>query len=638
VEIQPIVIGTAGHIDHGKSSLVRALTGIDPDRLKEEKERGLTIDLGFARLDLPDGRRVGLIDVPGHERFVRNMVAGATGIDMVVLVVAADDGVMPQTREHLAIMQLLGVSRGFLALNKIDLVDEDMALLAEEDAREMVRGTFLEGAPIVRVSATTGEGLEELRAVLVRMAMETEPRSSDGLFRMPIQRVFSARGFGTIVTGIPVSGAVEIGDVLEIQPGGSRGKVRSIQAYHESAPRARAGHSTALNLADVDHHEVERGHVVAAPGYFTPQSMLAAHLTTLADLDRPIRNRMHVRLHTGTAEAVGEVVLLDQPELGPASEGLVQIRLERPMVCAPGDRFILRLASPAITLGGGLVLDESRYRLKRFKDYVLDDLSAKRAHLGSPREFLEAHLRTSKEPWVALDTLAVHVKRQKSETRELLDELRAAGRALAPGPTERWIHVERLEAAVAEILRALDEWFAEHPLRGLADVRDLRAKTGFDAAFVGMLCDVAASRGEIELAPAGQLRRLGRAIAVDARTAELGAACRERVRAGGFQPPTPQELCTALAIEVPELSAVLAMLVDQGALVRVAPDLYLTPERVEEARVEVVANCGRHGQLEIPELRDRLGTSRKFLIPLLEYFDAQGVTIRQAGHRVLKRR
>ncbi len=638
MEIQPIVIGTAGHIDHGKSSLVRALTGTDPDRLKEEKERGLTIDLGFARLDLPDGRCVGLIDVPGHERFVRNMVAGATGIDMVVLVVAADDGVMPQTREHLAIMQLLGVRRGFLALNKIDLVDEDMAMLAEEDARAMVRGTFLESAPIVRVSATTGEGLEDLRTLMVRMAAETEPRSAEGLFRMPIQRVFSARGFGTIVTGIPVSGAVELGEVLEIQPGGARGKVRSIQAYHESATRARAGHSTALNLSDVDHHQIERGNVVATPGYFVPQAMIAAHLTTLNELDRPIRNRMHVRLHTGTAEAVGEVVLLDQPELGPGEEGLVQIRLERPMVCAPGDRFILRLASPAVTLGGGLVLDESRYRLKRFKGYVLEDLSAKRMHLGSPREFLEAQLKTSKEPWVAVDALAVLTKRQKSETRTLLEELRDAGRAMAPGQGERWIHIERLETALEQLLEALDTWFAAHPLRELADVRELRTMTGFDAAFLGMLCEVAVSRGTIELAPAGQLRRVGRELAVDAHTRDQSTACLERLRAGAFQPPTLAELAAALRIPAPELGSILAMLVDQGSIVRVAADLYLTRERIDEARTEVAANCGRHGHLEIPELRDRLGTSRKFLIPLLEYFDAQGVTLRQAGHRVLKRR
>ena len=311
MEIQPIVIGTAGHIDHGKSSLVRALTGVDPDRLKEEKARGLTIDLGFAPLELPDGRLVGIVDVPGHERFIRNMVAGASGIDLVVLVVAADDGVMPQTREHLSIMGLLGVGRGLLVLNKCDLVDEEMIELAELDVRETVAGTFLEGAPLFRLSATNGDGVEAFREALFAAAAEVEPRSAEGVFRMPVQRVFSSRGFGTVVTGIPVSGAVGVGDALEVLPGGLRGKARGLQAYKQKTERARAGHSTAINLSDVGQDEVQRGQVVATPGYFRAVRMLGARLTALPDLERAVENRMRVRLHTGTAEVLGEVVLLD---------------------------------------------------------------------------------------------------------------------------------------------------------------------------------------------------------------------------------------------------------------------------------------------------------------------------------------
>ncbi|MEM8713597.1 MAG: selenocysteine-specific translation elongation factor, partial [Planctomycetota bacterium] len=332
MEIQPIVIGTAGHIDHGKSTLVQALTGTDPDRWAEEKARGMTIDLGFAKMDLPDGRRVGLVDVPGHERFIRNMVAGATGIDLVILVVAADDGVMPQTREHLAIMQMLGVARGFVALTKVDAVDEDMAELAAEDVRESVEGTFLEGAPILPVSAQEGIGMDELRALLMQMASEAEPRESEGVFRMPVQRVFSARGFGTILTGIPVTGTLSVGDPVEVLPSGQKGKVRGIQAYHEAAETARAGHSTALNVTDVDHHEVHRGDVVATPGFFKPQAMVGARMLALPTLGMAVHNRMQVRVHTGTAEGVGEVVLLDAEEIGPGEEGLVQFRLEQPLV------------------------------------------------------------------------------------------------------------------------------------------------------------------------------------------------------------------------------------------------------------------------------------------------------------------
>ncbi|MCL4159014.1 UNVERIFIED_CONTAM: hypothetical protein GTU68_011548, partial [Idotea baltica] len=374
MEIQPIVIGTAGHIDHGKSTLVRALTGIDPDRLKEEKARGLTIDLGFAPLTLPDGRLVGIIDVPGHERFIKNMVAGASGIDLVVLVVAADDGVMPQTREHLSIMGLLGVKRGMIVLTKIDIVDEEMVELAEEDVRETVAGTFLEDAPIYRVSAISGEGFESFKGELFEAAGKVEPRAADGVFRMPIQRVFTSKGFGTVVTGIPLSGSVNVGDTLEILPGGMRGKVRGIQAYKQKADSARAGHSTAINISDVSHKEVKRGCVASAPGFYRAARLIGARLTMLPHLDRPLQNRAAIRLHTGTIEAVGEVILLDAAELQPGDTGLVQIRLEEPVVCAPGDAFILRLASPLMSLGGGKILEESRFRLKRFKDFVIDGL------------------------------------------------------------------------------------------------------------------------------------------------------------------------------------------------------------------------------------------------------------------------
>ncbi|MBI5361993.1 MAG: selenocysteine-specific translation elongation factor, partial [Planctomycetes bacterium] len=410
MQIQPIVIGTAGHIDHGKSTLVKTLTGIDPDRLKEEQERGMTIDLGFARFALPDGRKVGIVDVPGHERFVKNMVAGATGIDLVVLVVAADDGVMPQTREHVAILSILGVRRGLVALTKIDMVEPGLVELATEDVRSTLHGTFLEDAPILPLSSITGVGLDEFKRVLFRMASETPPRSDAGVFRMPIQRVFSAHGFGTIVTGIPVSGSVAVGDVIEVLPKGLKSKVRGIQAYGESTDKARAGHSCALNLADVDHKDVVRGNVAAAPGFFRPVQMVGARFTALATNAKPIENRTQIRLHTGTAECVGEVVLLDQEAIEPGAEGLVQLRLDEPVVCAPGDRFVLRLASPTVTLGGGVILEESKHRLKRFKSFVVDELSRAAQGLDSPRELLEVVLSRAKPGLLAVEPLAVEIK------------------------------------------------------------------------------------------------------------------------------------------------------------------------------------------------------------------------------------
>ena len=638
MEIQPIVIGTAGHIDHGKSTLVQALTGIDPDRLKEEKARGLTIDLGFAPLELPDGRLVGIIDVPGHERFIKNMVAGASGIDLVVLVVAADDGVMPQTREHLSIMGLLGVSRGLVALTKIDIVDEELVELAEEDVRETLEGTFLESAPLFRVSAISGEGLDAFREALFAAAASTEPRSADGVFRMPIQRVFSSKGFGTVVTGIPVSGAVKNGDRLEILPGGSKGKVRGLQAYKQTTTTARAGHSTAVNLSDVSHRSVRRGCVAASPGFFRAMRMVGARLTLLGDLGSPLANRTPIRLHCGTAEVVGEVVLLDAPELIPGETGLVQLRLEEPIVCAPGDPFILRLSSPLVTLGGGRILEESRHRLKRFKAFVLEELTRQEGSLDSPRELLEVLLARSGKVLRSVEELSHEVKRPKEETRAMLDELSRKGRCVTADQGHKWLHAEALESALEELRGTLERWFEEHDKREIAPVREIRSLLGHEPAFLAFLLDEEGARGGITVESGGRIRLAGRAIALDEKELELARRIGERLERARFQPPTLGELAGELRCGEPALESLVAMLVDQGELVPLGGGLHLAGTVAEAARVAVIENCERNGRLEIPELRDRLSTTRKYLIPLLERLDAEGLTLRQGGHRVLKRR
>jgi len=637
MEIQPIVIGTAGHIDHGKSTLVRALTGVDPDRLKEEKARGLTIDLGFAPLELPDGRLVGIIDVPGHERFIKNMVAGASGIDLVVLVVAADDGVMPQTREHLSIMSLLGVKRGLVALNKVDLVDEEMVELAEEDVREAVEGTFLEGAPVFRMAAVQGQGIDEFRAALFAAAAEVEPRSAEGVFRMPIQRVFSSKGFGTVVTGIPVSGGVGVGDALEILPGGLRGKVRGLQAYKQKTERARAGHSTAINLSDVSHKDVERGCVIASPGYFRAVRMVGARLTMLSSTERRLQNRMQVRLHTGTAETLGEVVLLDAPELAPGESGLIQLRMEEPVVCAPGDPFILRLASPLETLGGGRILEESKYRLKRFKDFILDELGRQEESLGSPRELLEVMLGRAGAALQSEADLAVAIKRDGPDTKALLADLASRGSAVRDEKSQRWLHVDALESGLEEVLAAIGRWFEANPLRELIEVRELRNELGHDAALLAFLLDEGQTRGSLEVLTGGKLRLPGRELQVDPETRALVESLEARLTEAAFQPPSASELAAELGTSPKALAPVLSMLVDGGRIVPLGGELYLSAAHAEAARAAVRENCERNGQLTIPELRDVLGTSRKFLIPILERFDVEGLTLRQGGHRVLKR-
>ncbi len=636
MEIQPIVIGTAGHIDHGKSTLVQALTGTDPDRWAEEKERGMTIDLGFARMELPDGRVVGLVDVPGHERFVRNMVAGASGIDLVILVVAADDGVMPQTREHLAIMDLLGVQRGFVALTKVDMVDEEMVELAEEEVRESVLGTFLEGAPILRVSAVAGTGMDALKSLLMEMAAAIEARPAEGVFRMPVQRVFSVRGFGTVLTGIPVAGTVAVGDSVEVLPSGQKGTVRGIQAYHEKAGEARAGHSAALNLRDVEHGRVGRGDVVATPGFFQSLSMVGARVRALPGLDIPITNRMQVRVHTGTADALGELVLLDSERLEGGEEGLVQFRMTEPLVCAPGDRFVVRLATPVMTLGGGVILEESRYRLKRFKTFVLDELSRQAASLGSLRARLESELARAPERWMDTGALAVVVKTARGEVEAVLESLRGEGLASTVGPASRWMHTHTLDLCLAQVSDAMDQWFAENPMRTKMDVRELRSSSGLETGLLGALLKLLEERGDLSCESGGMVVPQGREVQIDESTQSACTTLMTVLGEGGFQPPHREELEQRLGLGTEPMQKVLDLLVDGGKIHHVGGGVFLADEHYARVREAIVDNCKRNGQLAIPELRDVLGTTRKFLIPLLEHFDTAGVTARRGGTRVLR--
>ena len=635
--IRPVVIGTAGHIDHGKSTLVRALTGIDPDRLKEEKERGMTIDLGFAPMKLSDGRTVGLVDVPGHEKFIRNMVAGATGIDLVALIVAADDGVMPQTREHLAILEMVGVKRGLIVLTKIDMVEEELIELAEEEVREFVEGTFLEGAEILRVSAITGSGMVELKASLERMALAAEPRPSDGIFRMPVQRVFTMKGFGTVTTGIPLTGSVSPGDIVEILPGGKLAKVRGIHAYGKVAESARAGHSSALNLTDVDHTSVVRGAVIATPGYFRPISMIAARLKALASLDRSITNRMVVRVHTGTSDSRGELVLLDKDEIRPGEEGLIQVRLDEPVITAPGDRFVMRLLSPVITLGGGVVLEESRHRLKRFKAFVIDELSRQEESLVSPSQLLDSILSRLGGAGASLETLAMALKMPEAVVSALLEQLRSEGRAASPGKGGQWIHAEALEGEFADLTLALDRFFGANPHRSRMDVRDLRRDLNADKKHLAALLSDAQEKGLVEVLGGGWLRLCDHEGSLTEELREKQVALLAKLDGAGFQPPTSVDLCALAGLSEADFKLLTEYGIDRAEMSAVG-EFVFSQANLDRAEAAIVANCTKNGELSIPELRDALDTTRKYLIPLLEHFDAKGVTARSAGTRILRRR
>jgi selenocysteine-specific elongation factor len=632
-----IVIGTAGHIDHGKSTLVERLTGIHPDRLPEEKARGLTIDLGFAPLKLKSGHRVGIIDVPGHERLVKNMVAGATGIDLVLLVIASDDGVMPQTREHVSIMQLLGIEHGIVVLTKIDMVDEDLRELVKEDIRDTLKGTFLENAPFVDVSSVTGEGIDTLLETLHGQIPLLKPKETTGIFRMPIQRVFSSKGFGTVVTGVPLRGKAAIGDTLEVVPLGQKGRVRGIHAYMEATDMARAGHSSALNLTDVDYREVHRGMVLTQPGYFRGATMFEARFMYLATNSRPLVSPSAIRLHLGTAEALGRVHLLEKKTLEPGEEAYVQFRLDEPVVAAPGDRFVLRLHSPLETIGGGEILDQSRWRLKAGKTYVIDLLREKEEAIGDPKKFLASAVHAAGYEATQEKDLALRSSLPLEETKALVEALVSEREIHRASRAGFLLSSRRLSEAKAESLRAAEQYFRQNPRRLFLDTLQLRQSLGCHEVFFQELVEILAKEGIVTEAQGGKLRfrDFGPRLTPEEETmrAEVLAALKE----SPFVPPSPAEIAAKHARD-PKVMAQIALLLEaEGEAVKLAEEIFFHREAMEEARKRLRAHLEANRTMTASDAKTVLGSTRKYSIPLLEHFDREGFTIRRGDVRELRK-
>ncbi len=537
-----VVIGTAGHIDHGKSSLVKRLTGIDPDRLPQEKERGLTIDLGFAPLVLKTGLRVGLIDVPGHEKLVKNMVAGATGIDLVILVVAADDGVMPQTEEHVAIMDLLDIRHGIVAITKIDMVEEDLRELVREDIKESLKDTFLRDAPIQELSSITGEGIDEFLQLLHDQLSEVRPRDESGVFRMPIQRVFSSKGFGTVVTGVPVRGQAEIGATLEVVPLGQTGRVRGIQAYMESTDLARAGHSSAINLTDIDYRHVHRGMVLTEPGYFHGAAMFEASLHYLSSNRRPLLHQAPVRIHVGTAEGLGRVYLLEKKVVEPGEQTFAQFRLDEPIVVAPGDRYVVRSYSPAFTIGGGEILDQSRWRLKTGKDYVITQLRERAEAVGDTDLLVMNTLSRAGFEALTGKELSRRAGLSTEEMKERIESLVEAGHLRSASRAGSYLSLERLDAAKVQTLRVAREFFESHPRRRTLDKLQLKRSLSAGDVFFQDLLVCLSEEGALEESSGGRLKFRDYGPHLSEADQEIREQTLAAIREAAFTPPAPAEL------------------------------------------------------------------------------------------------
>jgi selenocysteine-specific elongation factor len=628
-----VIVGTAGHIDHGKSALVEALTGTHPDRLAEEKRRGITIDLGFAFLE-ENGMRFGLVDVPGHERFVSNMLAGAAGIDLVLLVIAADESIKPQTREHFDICRLLGVKRGLVALTKCDLVDADMLGLVRLEVEEYLRGSFLERAPIVPVSAKTGAGLAELKKALHAVATEIAGKDAARYFRLPIDRAFAMRGFGTVVTGTLISGSIGAEDEVELFPGGQRLRVRGVQSGGKSVERAIAGQRTAVNLAGIDHVDVKRGMTLAVPGRFRTTRRIDVRLTLLPSARR-LKHRARVHFHAGTTETIAEVSLYGEGVLPPGQSAFAHLRLQDEVLLAPGDRFIVRQFSPVVTIGGGEVLDclarrptvrdsgrpaflEIMERGKR--DEVLVAMTG-RAVLGL--EFDEIVARTG---WFENEVREVAQRPNVAEKIKIVsaEPLILLGR-------------KAFDEVKRKIAERVERFHKENPLsQGIAR-EDLRASLGKRVRGETFRAALEELAGEKKLDVQGELvKRAGSQIALQPEEARAKEEIEKAFAEAGLAVPSVKEVLAKLSIEAKRAEKLLQILLREKILVRVSPELIFHHDALAQLKEQLANYKKAKGErISVPVFKDLTGITRKYAIPLLEYLDRERVTRRAGDERVI---
>lgn len=631
-----LILGTAGHIDHGKTSLIRALTGVDCDRLPEEKKRGITIDIGFAELVVGDFR-LGIVDVPGHERFVRNMLAGATGMDLALLIVAADESIKPQTREHLEILRLLDLPAGVIALTKCDLVDDDWIDLVETEVREFVSGTFLADAPIVRASAHDGRGLDTLREALTHAATAAAARrraDASGPFRMAIDRTFTIAGHGTVVTGSVSSGVCRIGDELVIEPGAIPVRVRGLQNHDRTVEQVERGQRAAINLAGVHHEQIERGHELASPGHLRPSRILTVRLQLLGSCRHALKSRSRVRIHVGTAELLASVLLLDRDRLQPGESAEAQLYLAEPAVTSWNQPFVARSESPTVTIGGGRVLDPNAEKLRRPDEVTLEQV--RRLESGDPVERASAALfLAGTREWQPAELARTAGVNDPATATE---RLRNQGDLLeVPVSPTRKLHVHRLVIArLAErIETALLHLHDANPLK--LTIERSRLASGFDYLESPALFDAALqsmrAANKVRIAERG-VALVGKGPKLSHNEQKLLTQLVEQVRQGGMEPPTVKDCQQAAKIpqSVPQL---LALAAADGQLVAVAPDLYLHVETERRIRERLAGPLAQGPGLTVSQIRELLGTSRKYAVPICEYLDKIGFTRRQGDMRVL---
>ena len=628
--MKSVIVGTAGHIDHGKTALVKALTGIDADRLKEEKRRGITIDIGFAHLELPgpngESLRLGFVDVPGHERFVRNMLAGIGGIDLVMLVIAADESIKPQTREHFDILRMLSVRRGITVLTKADLVDDETLEVLQLEVKEFLSESFLDASPIIPVSSLTGAGLDDLKKALAKMAADSPAKDSTALMRLPIDRVFTMKGFGTVVTGTLISGVIQKEDQLEVLPQGKKVRVRGIQVHGESASEARAGERTALNIAGLPKEELERGMVLATSGVFAPTSRVDVSLSLLPTA-KPLKDRARVHFHAYTSEMIATVVLHEAKQIEPGQTGFAQLRLVQPASLLPQDRFILRQFSPVITIGGGIVLD---IRPLRKEPPSIHLSSLKTFSSGEPVKILEMRISRQKLNGLSLSQAIAETGWRRETLEEYAKKLLSSGRSTRVG--DLFIGSAEFQQLKSQIIAAIREFHKSAPLTGGISKDALREQLDLTTEVFAFAVDTLLKEKAIQIT--GDLVHLpGEGVKMKGEEEESSAIIEKAFASAGLKVPALQEVLLSLKVDKTRAQKLVTLLLRDKVLIKISDDLVFHRDALNELRKMMAAEKAKSPKIEVVRFKEMTGVSRKYAIPLLEYLDRQQITRRVGNER-----
>lgn len=631
-----IIVGTAGHIDHGKTTLIRAVTGRNTDRLKEEKDRGISIELGFTYFDLPSGKRAGIIDVPGHEKFIKNMLAGVAGIDIVLLVIAADEGVMPQTTEHLAILDLLGIDKGFVVMTKTDMVEEEWLELVKEDISEQIKGTFLEGTPIIPVSSIEKTGIDEVTRLIDNLTLEIEDREVDDMPRLPVDRAFTMSGFGTVVTGTLLGGVLNVGDEIQKFPGDKLGRIRSLQVHGDDTGQAFAGQRVAINIAGMKKEEVHRGDIIAPKDSMKETSMLDVKVKLIKSIDRTIENRTRLRLYIGTKEVLCRIVLLDKEVLGQGEEAYAQLRLEEKMVAKRGDMFIIRFYSPMFTIGGGQILEPNPAKKKRFDEEAIKELQIKEK--GESKDIIEKIILDNSKTFPTVKEISTITAMLEEKIEKDIDTLNEENKVVLFNLTKdlHVVHIDYYNELKNNIIKDLKTYHQKYPLRMGMLKEEIRSKylnnvkSKVGERFIDSLIEKDIIEQHME-----NIYIKGFEIKYNDLQLKIKDDLIKDLQDNNFTPPKKDELIKKLNYDNNEIDEVFNSLINRGEVIKLNEEIYMYIETYEKAIKLAQEYIDKNDFITIAQYRDTLNTNRKVALALLEYFDQQKITRREGDKRKL---